>query len=89
MSVELDQSILQAALEGFESQLRRLEAQIAFVRSQVSGAPRVTGAPKAAVNGAPKTRGRKKGRAVSEEGRKRMAEAQKRRWAKVHAAKGK
>lgn len=89
MSIELDQSILQAALEGFESQLARLEAQIAFVRSQVSGAPKATRAYKAAGDGAPKGPGRKKGRAVSEEGRKRMAEAQKRRWAKVHAAKGK
>jgi hypothetical protein len=87
MSVELDQSILQAALEGFESQLAKLESQIAYVRSQVPGARKANALPKA--DGAPKTRGRKKGRAVSEEGRKRMAEAQKRRWAKVHAAKGK
>lgn len=88
MSLELNQSILAAALEGFEGQLAKLDGQIAFVKSQLSGKQRAK-APAAAptVVKAAKVRG-KKGRAVSEEGRQRMAEAQKRRWAKVHAAKG-
>ncbi|MBL8239363.1 MAG: hypothetical protein JNM66_18200 [Bryobacterales bacterium] len=82
MSVELDHSILQAALEGFESQLAKLNAQIAYVRSQVPGTKKAADAH-TGVDVAPKVRGRRKGRSVSEEGRKRMAEAQKRRWAKA------
>ncbi|MFN0100729.1 MAG: hypothetical protein ACKV2U_01430 [Bryobacteraceae bacterium] len=85
MSVELDQSLLQAALEGLESQLAKLEGQIAHVKSMMPG-QKTASAPKAYV---PKVRKGKKGRAVSEEGRQRMAEAQKRRWAKVRAAKNK
>jgi len=37
MSIGLDQSLLTAALEGFEAQLARLEGQIAHVRSLSSG----------------------------------------------------
>jgi len=85
MSIELDQTLLVAALEGFESQLARLEAQIAYVKSMSSG--KKVSAPAAVVPVAKAAQG-KKGRAVSEEGRKRMAEAQKRRWAKVHAEQG-
>jgi len=87
MSTELNQSILAAALEGFESQLAKLDGQIASLKAHISG----KGAAKALKSDVPKaakTSG-KKGRGVSEEGRQRMAEAQKRRWAKVHAAKGK
>ena len=92
MSIELNQSILVAALEGFEGQLAKLQGQIAFVKAQISGkgaasAPK-SAEPKAA-KAAKAVKGKKKGRAVSEESRQRMAEAQQRRWAKVHAAKGK
>lgn len=84
MSIGLDQSILVAALEGFEAQLARLEDQIAQVKQLSTGrkVKPVTPTPETPV--ADKTK-RKKRREVSEEGRKRMAEAQKRRWAKVHA----
>jgi hypothetical protein len=85
MSIELDQTLLVAALEGFESQLARLEAKIAYVKSIASG--KKAPAPAVEVPVAEAGKG-KKTRAVSEEGRKRMAEAQKHRWAKVHANKG-
>ncbi len=91
MSLELNQSILAAALEGFEGQLAKLQGQIAFVKAQISGKGAAAPAPKDDEPKAAKAaKGKKKkGRAVSEEGRLRMAEAQKRRWAKVHAAKAK
>jgi phage shock protein A len=89
MSTELNQSILAAALEGFEGQLAKLEEQISFVKSKLSGKKQAK-APAAAPKAVKPAKGKgKKGRAVSEEGRQRMAEAQKRRWAKVHAAKRK
>jgi hypothetical protein len=83
MLTGLDQSVLVAALEGFEAQLARLEGQIAHVKSLSSG-KKVRVAASAAA--APKVKDkRKKRREVSEDGRRRMAEAQKRRWA---AARG-
>lgn len=85
MSIGLDQSLLIAALEGFEAQLARLEAQIAQVRSLASG-KKVNTAP--VVEAAVKATGkRRKRREVSEEGRKRMAEAQRRRWEKARGGK--
>lgn len=85
MSIGLDQSLLIAALEGFEAQLARLEAQIAQVRSLASGKKVIT-AP--VVEAAVKATGkRRKRREVSEEGRKRMAEAQRRRWEKARGGK--
>jgi hypothetical protein len=83
MSTGLDQSLLVAALEGFEAQLARLELQIAQVKQLTSGKKVRAASPVAA---APQEKGkRKKRREVSEDGRRRMAEAQKRRWA---AARG-
>jgi hypothetical protein len=83
MSTGLDHSLLVAALAGFEAQLARLELRIAQVKSLTSGKKVRVATPEAA---APKVKGtRKKRREVSEEGRRRMAEAQKRRWA---AARG-
>ena len=76
MSSELNEVILEAALEGFQIQLATVQSQIAFVKSQLGGAK-------------PAKTTRKRTRNVSEDGRRRMAEAQKRRWAKVRAAKGK
>lgn len=80
MSIELDSSLLEAALVGFEAQLARIEEKIAYVKSFSRGG-KVSAKP-AAVAAAPRKK-RKQRREVSEEGRLRMAEAQKRRWAKV------
>ena len=86
MSIGLDQSLLTAALEGFEAQLARLERQIAHVRSLSSGKKVKAAAP--VVEVVAKVKGtRRKRREVSEEGRLRMAEAQKRRWEKARAGK--
>jgi hypothetical protein len=69
---QLTQEIIDAAIEGFESQKRRIDEQIAELRALSNG-----NAPAVAV--APKKRG------MSAAGRKAIAEAQRKRWA---AAKG-
>ena len=72
MPTKQDNDILAAAIEGFEAQKKRLDAQIAEIRQLITGGkaePAATPEP-----------GRKR-RKVSAAGRKRMAEAQRKRWA--------
>jgi hypothetical protein len=66
--------IIGAAIEGFEAQKRRIDAQIAELRATLSGVP----APQAAQPTAHKPK-----RKFSAEALRRMREAQQRRWAKV------
>jgi hypothetical protein len=74
---QLNPAILQAALEGLEAQHQRVELQIAQVRSLLRPAPR-----KRAVAQAPaKPRPR-----MSLAGRKRIAAAQRKRWAEYKKA---
>src|SRR5438309_7539243 len=69
---QLTQGIIDAAIEGFESQKRRINEQIAELRALSDGhAPAATEAPKK--------------RGMSAAGRKAIAAAQRKRWA---AAKG-
>jgi hypothetical protein len=72
---KLTAEIINAAIVGFESQKRRIDDQIAELRSLLSGGSTQT----AATPEAP-TRKRKKFSAAA---RKRMKEAQQRRWAKI------
>jgi hypothetical protein len=72
---KLTPEIIAAAIEGFESQKRRIDDQIAELRSMLPG-----GSTKATV--APETPGRKR-RKFSTAARRRMREAQQRRWAKT------
>lgn len=69
---QLTQGIIDAAIEGFESQKRRIDEQIAELRALGNGHV-------VAATGAPKKRG------MSAAGRRAIAEAQRKRWA---AAKG-
>jgi hypothetical protein len=71
---KLTAEIIHAAIEGFESQKRRIDSQIYELRQLLNGG----GAEPAAESGTP-ARKRKIGAA----GRRRMAAAQKARWAKV------
>ena len=66
--------VLSAAIDGFESQKRRIEAQIAELRAILSPGP----AEPAATPEAPT-----KKRKVSAAARRKMALAQKARWAKI------
>ena len=68
---KLTNEIINAAIEGFEQQKRRIEAQISELRGIRSGSPtQPTTAP------AKQTR-----RKMSAAGRKAIAEAQRKRWA--------
>src|SRR5450759_4429449 len=72
---KLTPEIINAAVEGFEQQKLRIDAQIAELRAMLHGGPTATAAaPEAA------THKRKKFSAAA---RKRMKEAQQRPWAKI------
>lgn len=75
---KLNPEIVNAAIEGFEAQKRRIDEQIAELR-QMQGAGRVepTAKPEAP----------KRKRRLSAAGRKAIAEASRKRWAAVKAAK--
>jgi hypothetical protein len=81
MPTKLDNEILAAAIEGFEAQKKRIDAQIAEIRQTLTGG---SPAPAAATPAAP---GRKR-RKMSAAGRKRIAEAQKKRWAEARKQGG-
>jgi hypothetical protein len=81
-----DHSLLTAALEGLQLQKQRIEDQIRHVRARLGKGTARRGRP-ASTNSAGKVIGRK----LSVAARKRIAAAQKRRWAeyrKASAAKG-
>ncbi len=89
-----DPTFLNAALEGLELQKQRIEEQIAYVRSLLgkSGGRATTRKNSAAAGdiaglvAAPATKTRKK-RVLSPAARKRIAEAQKKRWAEFRKEK--
>jgi cell division septum initiation protein DivIVA len=75
-----DQQLLEAALEGLLAQKQRIEDQISQVQSRLTGrTPRAartsTAAPAASASPASRKR------TMSAAARKRIAEAQKKRWA--------
>ena len=73
MPTKVTNEILTAAIEGFEAQKTRINAQIAELRQTLSGGPaKPTVAPQ------PQKRKRKRMSAAS---RARIAEAQRKRWA--------
>src|SRR5579872_2974770 len=71
---KLTAEIIHAAIEGFESQKRRIDSQIDELRQLLNGGSAEPGAESG-------TSARK--RKISAAGRRRMAAAQKARWAKV------
>lgn len=72
---KLTAEIITAAIEGFESQKRRIDGQIAELRAMLPGGSMETAAPTEAPA--------KKRKKFSVAARKRMKEAQQRRWAKI------
>jgi hypothetical protein len=73
---KLNAEIIAAAIEGFESQKRRIDTQIGELRAMLSGGrTEGTATPEAS------TRKRK----VSAAARRRMAEGQRKRWAAIKA----
>jgi hypothetical protein len=87
-----NQSLLTAALEGLELQKQRIEEQIREVRGLLGKSPARRGRPpgstrpsgSAGNSGAKRARGR-----LSSAARKRIAAAQKRRWAEYRKSNGK
>lgn len=71
-----DTSFLTAALEGLEAQRSRIDEQIEQVRAMLGGRKARAVAPAAVASGRPARR-----RRLSAAARKRIALAQKRRWA--------
>ena len=76
MPTNLTHEIINAAIEGFESQKTRIDQQIAELRTMLDGGSKSTAAatPEAPI------RVRRKFSAAA---RRRMKEAQQRRWAKI------
>lgn len=77
MPTKLTPQLITAAIQGFEQQKREIDAQIAELREMLSGGPTETAA--AATPEAPAKNGKKRSASV----RRKMAEAQKARWAKI------
>jgi len=71
---KLDRSILEAAIVGFESQKQQIDIRIAELRQMLSGGPTQTAAT-------PQAPARK--RKLSAAAQRRMAIAQRKRWAKI------
>jgi hypothetical protein len=76
---KLTNEIISAAIEGFEGRKTRLDAYIAELRALLDGHPAATAA-------APEAGPRK--RKISAAARRRMAFAQKARWAKIRGESG-
>jgi hypothetical protein len=76
---KLTKEIITAAIEGFEGQKLRLDAQIAELRQILDGQPTETAAVSVATS---------RKRKVSAAARKRMAMGQKARWAKLRGESG-
>ena len=74
-----DQALLEAALIGYQHQLEQIETKIADLRRQLGGKSPAPAAKSVA------TPGRK--REMSAAARKRIAAAQKKRWAEYHRLK--
>ena len=74
MPKKLNSEILAAAIEGFEAQRKRTDAQIAEIRQLMTG-----GSAESAAKPVPVHKRRK----MSAAARKRIAEAQRKRWAEA------
>ena len=80
MPTKLTQEIVVAAILGFETQKRHIDSQISELRAMLDGAP---GSP-AATAETPKRKRRK----MSVAARKRIAAAQRKRWADANKVSG-
>lgn len=85
-------AIYAAALEGLELQRKRIEEQIQLVKSILAGGKPAPAASAVSAPAAPGKRGpkpKKARRVLSPEARKRIADAQKKRWAAFRSKKEK
>jgi cell division septum initiation protein DivIVA len=82
MPQKLSNDVIIAAIEGFEAQKRRLNEQIQELRAQLPGGASSSSEP--LMNGT----GTRKRRRMSAAARKRIAEAQRKRWAAIREKSG-
>ena len=85
-----NREILEAALQGLEAQKQRLDEQIAQVRALIGhrvGRPPKASASKESGASSSQSQNRKR-RTLSAEARKRIAAAQKKRWAAFRKTQG-
>jgi hypothetical protein len=80
--------ILEYALRHLERERDEILAKIDHIRRQLGGRPRLTATPEPAA-ATPQTAAPRRKRVLSEAARKRIAAAQKRRWAEHRKAKAK
>jgi len=73
---KVNDEIITAAIEGFEAQKQRIDAQIAELRQMLGG-----GVTEPAIIPETRKRGRRK---MSAAARKKISEAQRKRWAESH-----
>lgn len=78
-TTKLTTTIIEAAIYGFEEQKKSIDAQIAELRAMMTGAPKPAPLAKEAST-------KQKKRKFSAEAKKRMREAQRKRWAKIKGA---
>jgi hypothetical protein len=84
-----DKELLEAALAGLELQRQKIEDQIQTVRSRLGiGVKRRGRPPGSGANAARKRDHQPRKRVLTEAARKRIAAAQKRRWAEYRKASG-
>ncbi|MEO8369293.1 MAG: hypothetical protein ABI806_08840 [Candidatus Solibacter sp.] len=83
MAISLDKSTLEAAQIGYRAQLQQIEAKMAEIRRMLGGPVAVAPAKRAPVAATGKQKHR-----MSAEGRARIAEAQRARWAKAKGSQG-
>jgi len=79
MPTKLSNDVIIAAIEGFEAQKKRIDAQIAELRQLKAGG---------SSEPIPTTKPARKRRKMSAAGRKRIAEAQRKRWAAAKKESG-
>lgn len=77
----MDTSLLQMALVGYETERQKIEQKIADIRRQLNGASSRLAGPIA-------SNGLRTSRNMSAAARRRIAAAQKKRWAEYHKAHG-
>jgi hypothetical protein len=83
MQRKIDSATLEMALVGYTAELQKIEEKIIAIRKHLRGRVNITTAATVDSNGS-----EPKGR-MSAAGKRRIAEAQKKRWRKFHAQQGK
>ena len=78
MRRQIDGSILEMALVGYQAERGKIEEKMAEIRQRLGKGPAATAAPATTGEAAPK-------RNISVAARKRIAAAQKKRWREFHA----